>query len=71
MTGAKKGLAWPSSRLATSHATSTAHPDLQEEDPAGAQPAQAALDLGAQVVEVHDATVRSTRSADSHGRAPA
>ena len=45
--------------------------DLHEEHPPGAQPAQPALDLGAQVVEVHGATVRSTRSAPSHGRAPA
>ena len=71
MTGAKNGVACPSTLLATSQATSTRHADLHEEDPAGAQPAEPAPHLRAQVVEVHEATVRSTRSAVSHGRAAA
>ena len=71
MTGAKNGVAWPEQLARHEPGDEHAHADLHEEDPPGAQPAQPALDLGAQVVEVHEATVRSTRSALSHGRAPA
>ncbi len=71
MTGAKNGVAWPEHLARDEPRDEHADPDLHEEDPPGPQPPEPALDLGAQVVEVHGASVRSTRSAPSHGRVPA
>ena len=53
MTGAKNGVACPSSLARHEPRDEHRHPDLHEEHPPGAQPAQPTLHLGAQVVEVH------------------
>ncbi len=67
MTGAKNGTAVAEhvGRDEPGHEDGDA--DLEDERPPVAQPAQPALEAGAEPREGHGAAVRRTRSAPSHG----